>query len=263
MTMASTATMNPTDNVDDDDCWNHTRLQTTVSPKEDEKSASCTPNSSTVTFQTNTDSQKMEDEADDPRAKYQSKKQLRFPSKDDVLNERHNISRLSTYELDELLAVWGDSEEKYNRKQAVKEDVKQFQKMGRRLSDNMTFTSVGLLDKVGERRVEKFINRERGLETVLSTQETQRRLMEMDCYDRIPGVTASFGRNGEDNDEVLAKLYKLTVQSAQEKAYNDALDLHNDIVNENNINAKIKKQNESSTNEVRKEMLKFLQHQQR
>ena len=275
------ATMNDSINIGDDDdfCWNHARLQR-ISDSNESNAAAATksvniPNSPTpvkvttssptsssnhVSFQTPADTGKKDKDEYDPRAQFLGKSKkggVRFPSKEDVLNERFDISRLSTYELDEIIAVWGDADEKANRKQNMKEDMKILQKAQRRMSDN-GFTAIGLLDKIGERRNEKRNNRERGKDTVLSTQETQRRLKELDCCGvAIPGVPESCGGGSdEDYDEVLAKLYKATVKGAQDKAYEEALALHNDIVYEEKH--LVRKQKQQNRQVVASEILKVM-----
>ena len=96
-----------------------------------------------------------------------------------ALEEIRRISRLSSYQLDEIVAVWGDEEEQINRQQELKRDVTKYIQSGsgsgrRRLSDNYTFTSVGLCDHVGIRKEEKIIAREQVWDAVLNEQDNQR-----------------------------------------------------------------------------------------
>ena len=161
---------------------------------------------------------------DDPREVYQTKsKGIRFPSKDDVLNERFNISRLSTYELEEIMAVWGDKEEQIENRIKLKQEVREFAQ-GRRLSDNMTFTSMGLTDKIGIGRLEKQHYRQEGYEAVLGTQETQR-VMALDGLDQVEGSPC----HPSIRNEVIAAIYSNTVEPASLKAHQEALALHHEV----------------------------------
>ena len=90
-----------------------------------------------------------------------------------ALEEIRRISRLSSYQFDEIVAVWGDEDEQIERQQELKRDATEFVQ-GRRSSDNYTFTSVGLCDHVGTRKEEKVIARNLVWDAVLKEQDNQR-----------------------------------------------------------------------------------------
>ena len=64
------------------------------------------------------------------------------------------ISRVSQYSIDEIAAVWGDDDEALLRKKELKAAARDV-KYGRRTSDNLTFSTVGIRDMVGLGRQER------------------------------------------------------------------------------------------------------------
>lgn len=126
---------------------------------------------------------------------------VRFPSIG-KMEQVKRISRYSNYEIDEIIAYWGDSEEHRLRKEELREAAMDW-KMGRRTSDNFTFTSAGIADKVGEGRALKRENRIKARNAVLDEQDLQ--------YEE-----------GVKNEELLAEIYTLTTVDAKKKARAEA-----------------------------------------
>ena len=161
---------------------------------------------------------------------------VRFPSKDDVMNERFDISRLSTYELEEIMAVWGNKEEQIQNRLKLKQEVREYAQ-GRRLSDSDNWTSMGLTDKIGIRRLEKQHYRQEGYEAVLGTQETQR-LMALDGLDKDESSPA----HPAIRNDVISAIYSTTTQSASLKAHQEAISLQHELEDSNNEKEKDEQQ---------------------
>jgi hypothetical protein len=85
------------------------------------------------------------------------KKGVQFHSRGSVEQVRR-ISRYSMYQPEEVVAYWGESNEHKLRKEELKMAVRDWQ-LGRRNSDNFTFSTIGIADKVGEGREKKKLNR--------------------------------------------------------------------------------------------------------
>lgn len=134
---------------------------------------------------------------------------VRFPSRRSCMEEVKRISRLSNYSLSEVIAVWGDTEEHKLHKKELKNAVKDMIQ-GRRMSDNLTFTSVGIDDKIGEGKVEKIQAREDGWEAVFDEQYLQE-------------------EDGIKNDEMLADVYHDATRESRIKAHADALQLQEEV----------------------------------
>eukprot|EP00934_Nitzschia_sp_Nitz4_P009091 Nitzschia sp. Nitz4//scaffold38_size140716//116270//116746//NITZ4_003167-RA/size140716-processed-gene-0.78-mRNA-1//-1//CDS//3329550138//9081//frame0 len=126
---------------------------------------------------------------------------VRFAAEEDI-EQVQRISRYSNYEIEEIIAYWGDGDEHQLRKEELREAVQDW-KMGRRISDNFNFTSAGIADKVGERKVMKRENRMRSRGAVLDEQELQQ-------------------DEGMMDSELLADIYKLTTASSKKKAREEA-----------------------------------------
>ena len=120
------------------------------------------------------------------------------------------ISRVSQYSPDEVIAVWGDNDEFRLRKQELKKAAQEMQQ-GRRVSDNLTFTTIGIADKVGPGRQMKKELRKSAWEAVLDEQELQE-------------------REGVQDDELLSEVYAMTSEKAKEKARLDALKLNEEVM---------------------------------
>ena len=146
------------------------------------------------------------DEEEDPSLP--KKKAVQFHQRDSIA-EVQRISRISMYNPDEVTAYWGDSEEHRLRKQELKEAVMDWHK-GRRNSDNLTFTTVGIEDKVGEGRAIRKEMRWRSRNVVMDQQAWQ-------------------DEEGYQDDELLADIYKVTTQNARLKAREVAQRIADDV----------------------------------
>jgi hypothetical protein len=135
----------------------------------------------------------------------QQSKGVKFRSRDSIEQVRR-ISKATHYSEDELVAYWGESDEFRLRKQDLRVAVQDWQQ-GRRVSDNLDFSTVGLLDKIGEGRKEKKKNREVSRHAVLDEQELQ-------------------DLEGYGDDDLLSSVYQLTSAKAKNKAHEEALHIH-------------------------------------
>ncbi len=135
---------------------------------------------------------------------------VRFRSRESI-EEIRRISRISNYNLEEVINYWGDSEEHKLRKQELKMAAEEMQNC-RRMSDNMEYTTLGISDKVGEGRAMKRANRIQARNAVLDEQELQ----------YFEGVV---------DDELLADVYGSTTASAKQSAAENAAKLHNEVEN--------------------------------
>jgi hypothetical protein len=121
------------------------------------------------------------------------------------------IPRVSqSYSVEEFLAVWGDSDEATLRKQELKVAASDMQ-YGRRMSDNMTFSTIGIRDKVGAGRMEKQEARFKAWDAVMDEQDLQ----------------ASEGL-GRDSD-LIAGVYSMTTGETREKARLEALQMEEEV----------------------------------
>lgn len=137
-----------------------------------------------------------------------TKKGVQFHSRGSVEQVRQ-ISRYSMYDPEEVVAYWGESNEHTLRKQELKQAVMDWQ-MGRRNSDNFSFTTVGIADKVGEARQVKKENRWRSRNAVMDEQYLQ----------EAEGVL---------DDELLADIYSVTTTGAKKKAHEEALNIAGEV----------------------------------
>jgi len=143
-------------------------------------------------------------EEDDEAPMMPKKKGVQFHSRSSMEQVRR-ISRYSNYDPEEVVAYWGDSNEHRLRKQELREAVLDWQ-MGRRNSDNFSFTTVGIADKVGEGKAIKKENRWKSRNAVMDEQDLQ-------------------VSEGLRDDEVLADIYTITTVSAKNKAHQEALNI--------------------------------------
>ncbi|KAG7363375.1 hypothetical protein IV203_026752 [Nitzschia inconspicua] len=155
----------------------------------------------------------LQDHEDHPAlmAGYQKERsgdRVQFRSRNSI-EEVRRISRISNYDIEEIISYWGDSDEHILRKEELKKAAHDMQYC-RRMSDNSTFTSLGIADKVGERRVIKKQNREIATRAVLDEQDLQ------DC-------------EGVYDDELLADVYALTTATAKREAKASAKALHEEV----------------------------------
>lgn len=127
----------------------------------------------------------------------------------EAMEQVRRISRYSNYNLDEVVAYWGDSGEHRLRKKELREAVVEWQ-AGRRNSDNFSFTAKGIQDKVGEGKRVKKENRAKARQAVLDEQELQ-------------------NMEGMKDDELLADIYTVTTAKAKQKAHKEALDMAEEV----------------------------------
>ena len=120
------------------------------------------------------------------------------------------ISRVSQYSIDEVCAVWGDDDEAKLRKQELKATASDV-KSGRRISDNLTFSTVGMRDMVGLGRKERKEAIYDAWDTVMNEQDLQ----------------ASEGL-GIDS-ELLAGVYSMTTAETSGKAHLEALEMEEEV----------------------------------
>jgi hypothetical protein len=133
---------------------------------------------------------------------------VRFRSRASI-EEVRRISRISNYDLDEVINYWGDREEHKLRKEELKLAAAEMQ-YSRRLSDNVEYTTLGIADKVGDGRAVKIANRMMARNAVLDEQELQ----------TVEGVV---------NDELLADVYWSVTESAKQRAEEKAANLRNQV----------------------------------
>jgi len=136
------------------------------------------------------------------------KKGVQFHRRESV-EQVQRISRYSMYDPEEVIAYWGDTDEHRLRKEELKAAVVDWQ-MGRRQSDNFTFTTLGIADKVGEGRAMKKEIRYKSRNAVLDEQDLQE-------------------AEGLKDDELLADIYRFTTLKAKEKAKQEALEVAEEV----------------------------------
>ena len=151
--------------------------------------------------------QKALDEEENPMPP-KKKKGVQFHSRGSVEQVRR-ISRYSMYDPEEVVAYWGESDEHALRKQELKQAVMEWQ-MGRRNSDNFSFTTVGIADKVGEGKQIKKANRWKSRNAVLDEQYLQE-------------------AEGIMDDKLLADIYAVTTNSSKKKAHEEALHMAEEV----------------------------------
>lgn len=138
------------------------------------------------------------------------KKGVAFRSRDSI-EEVQRISRYSNFAIEEIEAVWGDGDEHMLRKQELRTTVREWQQ-GRRNSDNLTFTTRGLMDKIGEGKEAKKLNRERARQAVMDEQDLQ-------------------DKEGLIDDDLLAEIYTATTVKSSKKAQDEAAAIREEVDN--------------------------------
>ena len=118
-----------------------------------------------------------------------------------TVEEVMNISRISNYNLSEIISYWGDSEDHILRKAELKQAVQDMY-YHRRGSD-ADFTTLGIDDKVGSGKARKKANRQYARSAVMDEQDLQ--------Y-----------HEGHLDDELLADVYSDTTYAAQKAAQTKA-----------------------------------------
>jgi hypothetical protein len=150
------------------------------------------------------------DEGEAPKATKARPKGVQFASARSI-EQVKRISRYSNYAIEEIESVWGDGDEHKLRKQELRTAVTEWQQ-GRRMSDNLTFTTKGIADKVGPGRKVKKDNRTKSRQAVMDEQELQ----EME---------------GMIDDELLGDIYTITTAKAKQSAHEEALNLEAEVKN--------------------------------
>jgi hypothetical protein len=145
------------------------------------------------------------EEMEVPKAK---KKGIQFRSRDSI-EEVKRISKFTTYDAEELESYWGDSSEFKLRKQELRTAVQEW-KQGRRQSDNLTFTTIGIMDKIGEGKAIKKANRAKSRQAVMEEQDLQ-------------------DQQGIINDDLLADIYSATTTTSKETAHEKAVKLREEV----------------------------------
>mmetsp|Transcript_10369 Transcript_10369/g.25035 ORF Transcript_10369/g.25035 Transcript_10369/m.25035 type:complete len:155 (-) Transcript_10369:1830-2294(-) len=136
------------------------------------------------------------------------KKGVGFRSRESIEQVRR-ISRYSNYDVEEIEAYWGDGNDHKLRKQELRSAVQEWQ-AGRRMSDNLTFTTRGIMDKIGEGKQIKKANRERARQAVMDEQELQ-------------------DQEGIIDDDLLAEIYTATTVNSKKKAQNEAMAVREEV----------------------------------
>ena len=135
---------------------------------------------------------------------------VQFRSQSSIAEIRR-ISRVSNYDMEEIINYWGESDEHTMRKSELKKAVKDMY-FNRRGSDN-EFTTLGIDDKVGHGKAVKKVNRMLARNAVMDEQDLQ--------YNE-----------GIIDDEMLADVYSLTSTPAKREAQVKAQRLHDALKDE-------------------------------
>jgi hypothetical protein len=155
---------------------------------------------------------------EEPRAEQEAldspnkKKGVRFHSRNSI-EEVQRISTLSQYSLDEIQAVWGDSDEFKLRKKELKETVIAIRDGKKRESSNF-HSNLGTAGMFGEGNRLKKESRKKAWETVMDEQDLQ--------Y-----------QEGKIDDELLADVYHVATQFPGRRAQEDALKIHEEVERSN------------------------------
>lgn len=133
---------------------------------------------------------------------------VQFRSRNSI-EEVQRISRISNYNLEEVVNCWGDSNDRKLRKQELRQAALDMQHT-RRMSDNTSFTTLGIADKVGEGRLLKKQNRKTATTAVLDEQDLQ---VHEGMYDA----------------KLLSDVYSVTTVAAKKAAKESAEALHDEV----------------------------------
>mmetsp|Transcript_8645 Transcript_8645/g.21096 ORF Transcript_8645/g.21096 Transcript_8645/m.21096 type:complete len:175 (-) Transcript_8645:327-851(-) len=135
---------------------------------------------------------------------------VKFRSRSSIAEIRR-ISRISNYDMEEIINYWGETDEHSMRKSELKKAVKDMH-FNRRGSDS-EFTTLGIDDKVGHGKAVKKVNRMLARNAVMDEQDLQ--------YNE-----------GIIDDEMLADVYSLTSTPAKREAQIKAQRLHDALKDE-------------------------------
>ena len=119
------------------------------------------------------------------------------------------ISRVSNYDMEDIINYWGDNDEQALRKSELKQAVQDMQ-YSRRTSDS-NFTTLGIDDKAGHGRAVRKVNKILSRNAVMDEQDLQR-------YE------------GTLDDDLLADIYSITSTAAKKEAQIKAERLHDKLV---------------------------------
>lgn len=135
---------------------------------------------------------------------------VRFGSQRSIEQVRR-ISRVSNYNMEEIINYWGEGDEQVLRKSELKEAVRDM--ACKRRSSDKDFTALGIEDKVGRGWAIKKSNRKVSREAVLDEQDLQ--------Y-----------HEGILDDDMLAGVYSITSDAAKREAQEKAEKLHDKLAND-------------------------------
>lgn len=133
---------------------------------------------------------------------------IQFRSRDSI-EQVKRISKFTSYNVDEVESYWGNSSDHKLRKEELRQTVQEW-KQGRRQSDNLTFTTIGIMDKIGKGKQKKKANREKARQAVMDEQDLQ-------------------DEEGHIDDDLLAEIYSATTVSSKKKAQEEAMKLRGEV----------------------------------
>ena len=161
-------------------------------------------------------------------------KVVRFPSTEANMNLTRRVSDLSTYSAPEKYAVWGNKAEQLQKRLQLKQEIIEYAQ-GRRLSDNQTFSSIGIVDKILDGKKAKDDIRHAARQVVLDEQYFQLHMKAISTSDdgRSNGNSndSSVGYNNSV-DEIIASVYMEVTLNAQQRAHEEAMELRRFIDDE-------------------------------
>ena len=151
---------------------------------------------------------------------------VQFRSRNSIEDVRR-ISTLSNYNTDEVIAVWGDENETTRRIQELQQEMSDLGH-GRRESDNLTCTTVGL-SHYGKRKAEKMEAREQTWHAVLWEQYRQFQQEDKEKEEKeqidtfLRGIDSNYEKkknknnNNNENDAQTAELINKKIDEKKQK----------------------------------------------
>jgi len=121
------------------------------------------------------------------------------------------VSRVSTYDVSEIVGYWGEADDHRLRRTELKKDVRDLA-LNKRSSDT-DFTTLGIDDKFGPGRQIKSMNRTLSRNAVMEEQDLQ--------Y-----------HEGILDDEMMRGVYAINTRVAKENAWKKAQQLHEALAND-------------------------------
>ena len=131
---------------------------------------------------------------------------VQFRSRNSIEDVRR-ISTLSNYNTDEVIAVWGDENETTRRIQELQQEMSDLGH-GRRESDNLTCTTVGL--NYGKRKAEKMEAREQTWHAVLWEQYRQFQEEDKEKEEKeqietfLRGIDSNYEKKKNENNQMAS-----------------------------------------------------------